>query len=111
MIGRPKGVTLAEIMKATDWQARSVRGFISTAAKKHGIKIESSKNEAGDRLYKIAKQSFPPGLSSTPSPGSTIRRRLCFSSLRVLDSANSLSDRIQQPSIFGIRAHLPGATR
>jgi hypothetical protein len=55
MIGRPKGATLAEIMKATDWQAHSVRGFISTAGKKHGIKIESSKNEAGDRVYKSAK--------------------------------------------------------
>ena len=55
MIGRPKGATLAEIMKATDWQAHSVRGFISTAGKKHGIKIESSKNEAGDRVYKIVK--------------------------------------------------------
>jgi hypothetical protein len=55
MIGRAKGATLAEIMKATDWQAHSVRGFISTAAKKHNVKIESSKSEAGDRVYKIAK--------------------------------------------------------
>jgi hypothetical protein len=55
MIGRAKGATLAEIMKATDWQAHSVRGFISTAAKKNRIKIESAKNEAGDRVYKIAK--------------------------------------------------------
>ena len=55
MIGRAKGATLAEIMKATDWQAHSVRGFISTAAKKHNINIESSKNEAGDRVYKVAK--------------------------------------------------------
>src|SRR5579863_987397 len=54
MIGRAKGATLAEIMKATDWQAHSVRGFISTAGKKHGVKIESSKNEAGDRVYKSA---------------------------------------------------------
>ena len=55
MIGRAKGATLAEIMKATDWQAHSVRGFISIAAKKHSINIESSKNEAGDRVYKVAK--------------------------------------------------------
>jgi len=55
MIGRAKGATLAEIMKATDWQAHSVRGFISIAAKKHSINIESSKNEAGDRVYKTAK--------------------------------------------------------
>ncbi len=55
MIARAKGAALAEIMKATDWQAHSVRGFISTAAKKHGVKIESTKNDAGERTYKIAK--------------------------------------------------------
>ena len=55
MIGRAKGATLAEIMKATEWQAHSVRGFISTAGKKHNVKIESSKNEAGDRVYRTAK--------------------------------------------------------
>jgi hypothetical protein len=55
LIGRAKGATLAEIMKATDWQPHSVRGFISIARKKHSIKIESSKSEAGDRVYKIAK--------------------------------------------------------
>jgi len=30
-------------------------GFISTVAKKRKVNIESSKNEAGDRVYKIAK--------------------------------------------------------
>ena len=55
MIARAKGATLAEIMKATAWQAHSVRGFISTAAKKHSVKIESTKNEAGDRVYKSGK--------------------------------------------------------
>src|SRR6266851_7758701 len=55
MIGRAKGATLAEIMKTTDWQAHSVRGFLSTAAKKHKLNIESSKNEAGERVYRIAK--------------------------------------------------------
>jgi len=42
-------------MKVVDWQAHSVRGFISTASKKHGIKIESSKNDAGDRFYHSTK--------------------------------------------------------
>jgi len=55
LIGRAKGATLAEIMKATDWQAHSVRGFVSTAAKKHKLRIESAKNEAGERVYKVAK--------------------------------------------------------
>jgi Protein of unknown function (DUF3489) len=55
LIGRPKGATLAEIMKTTAWQAHSVRGFLSTAAKKHGLKIESTKTEAGDRVYQIKK--------------------------------------------------------
>ena len=55
LIGRSKGASLAEIMKATSWQAHSVRGFLSTAAKKHGLKIESTKTEAGDRVYLIRK--------------------------------------------------------
>ena len=55
LIGRPKGATLAEIQKATNWQAHSLRGFLSTAAKKHGLKIESTKTEGGDRVYQIKK--------------------------------------------------------
>jgi hypothetical protein len=55
MIGRAKGASLAEIMKATGWQAHSVRGFISTAGNKPGVRIDSSKNDSGDRVYRIAK--------------------------------------------------------
>ena len=55
LIGRSKGATLAEIMKATDWQAHSVRGFLSTAGRKRGINIDSAKNEAGERVYQIKK--------------------------------------------------------
>jgi Protein of unknown function (DUF3489) len=55
LIGRPKGATLEEIQKATDWQAHSIRGFLSTAAKKHGLKIESTKTEGGDRVYQVKK--------------------------------------------------------
>ena len=55
LIGRPKGATLAEIRKSSGWQAHSVRGFLSIAAKKHGLKIESRKVESGDRVYRIQK--------------------------------------------------------
>lgn len=55
MIGRAKGATLAEIMKAVAWQAHSVRGYLSIAAKNQRIKIESAKNDAGERTYRIAK--------------------------------------------------------
>ena len=55
LIGRAKGATLAEIVKATDWQKHSIRGFLSTAAKKCGLKIESTKTEAGDRVYKVIR--------------------------------------------------------
>ena len=46
---------LVDSMKATEWQAHSVRGFLSTAGKKRGIEIESSKNDAGDRVYQTKK--------------------------------------------------------
>ncbi len=52
---RAKGGTLAEIMKATGWQAHTVRGFVSILGSKGGEKIDSSKNAAGERTYKIGK--------------------------------------------------------
>jgi hypothetical protein len=55
MMQRAKGATLDEIMKATGWQAHTVRGFVSILSSKGGHKIESSKNTAGERSYKIAK--------------------------------------------------------
>jgi hypothetical protein len=55
MMKRAKGATLAEIMKATAWQAHTVRGFVSILGSKGGAKIESSKNAAGERTYKIGK--------------------------------------------------------
>ena len=53
LIGRAKGATLAEIQKTTGWQPHSVRGFLSTAAKKQGLKIASARNEAGERTYTV----------------------------------------------------------
>jgi len=55
LMKRAKGVTLAEIMEATNWQAHTIRGFVSTLGSKGGERIESTKNAAGERTYKIAK--------------------------------------------------------
>ena len=54
LLRRPKGATMAEIAKATDWQNHSIRGFISgTLNKKMSLTVESSQNEAGLRTYRI----------------------------------------------------------
>ena len=43
---------MKDIQAATDWQAHSVRGFISgSLTKKMGLKIESAKREDGQRAY------------------------------------------------------------
>ena len=55
MMKRAKGATLAEIMEATGWQAHTVRGFVSILGSKGGENIESSKNAAGERSYRITK--------------------------------------------------------
>lgn len=55
MMKRGRGVTLAEIMKATGWQPHTVRGFVSILGSMGGEAIESSKNAAGERTYKIGK--------------------------------------------------------
>jgi hypothetical protein len=55
LLRRKQGATMAEIAKATSWQNHSIRGFISgQLAKKMTLAVESSKNEAGERLYRIA---------------------------------------------------------
>jgi len=55
MMKRAKGVTLSEIVEATGWQKHTVRGFVSILGSKGGQKIESLKNAAGERSYRIAK--------------------------------------------------------
>jgi len=55
MMKRAKGASLTEITAATGWQKHTVRGFVSILSSKRGEKIESSKNAAGERSYRIAK--------------------------------------------------------
>ena len=56
LLKRSNGATLAEIMKATNWQAHSVRGFISgSLGKKMGLTVVSEKRETGERVYSISR--------------------------------------------------------
>jgi Protein of unknown function (DUF3489) len=54
LLRRKGGATLAQIMKATGWQAHSVRGFISGAlGKKMGLTVGSVRREDGERVYTL----------------------------------------------------------
>ena len=56
LLRRPKGATITEIGKATNWKSHSIRGFISgTLRKAMGLTVESSKNQSGERTYRTAK--------------------------------------------------------
>jgi len=54
LLSKSEGVTIAEIMQATDWQQHSVRGFLAgTVKKKLGFTLTSSKAEGELRRYRI----------------------------------------------------------
>ena len=57
LLKRPGGVTLKSLMKATDWQAHSVRGFLSgTLRKKMGTPVESFESDTGERSYRLSSK-------------------------------------------------------
>ena len=54
LLKRPDGATIKELIKATGWQAHSVRGFLSgTIGKKMGLTVKSTKSEDGERTYSV----------------------------------------------------------
>jgi len=54
LLKRSGGATSADLMKATGWQAHSVRRFISgVLGRKMGLKVTSTKVEDGARRYSL----------------------------------------------------------
>ena len=54
LLKRSGGASGRDLMKATGWQAHSVRGFISgVLSKKMGLTIASTKTENGERRYSV----------------------------------------------------------
>lgn len=55
LLSRKEGASVEDIMKATNWQVHSVRGFLAgTVKKKLGFALTSSKAEGEVRRYCIA---------------------------------------------------------
>ena len=54
LLRRPAGASLAELRKATGWQAHSVRGFLSgTLKKKMRLRIHKFTRASGERVYRV----------------------------------------------------------
>lgn len=55
MLRRPEGASIAEIVEATSWASHTTRGFLAGALKKKlGLAIDSEKEEARGRVYRLA---------------------------------------------------------
>jgi hypothetical protein len=55
LLRKPTGASLETIMRATGWQAHSVRGFISgQLGKKMGLRVRSVERD-GERVYAIKR--------------------------------------------------------
>lgn len=54
LLSRPEGASIEELVRATNWQQHSVRGFLAgTVKKKMGLAVSSSKADGELRRYRV----------------------------------------------------------
>jgi hypothetical protein len=64
MLRTPSGTTIAAIMKVTDWQSHSIRGFLAgTVRKKLKLNLVSELTDKG-RVYRIKDGNASPSSAS-----------------------------------------------
>ena len=54
LLARANGASIRELMKATGWQAHSVRGFMAGSLKRQGRSVTSAVDNEGERRYQLA---------------------------------------------------------
>lgn len=57
LLSRQNGASIAELIKATSWQAHSVRGFMAGTLKKKGVEVTSTREDDKDRRYRILEKA------------------------------------------------------